>query len=84
MSDKPLGFEYQPINEGSCGAYALGHALNLVGITGKIESLKNSSSYVSFSRSAKKNLKFSAILDPINTLLKISIAGTAPRSTVLC
>ena len=72
MSYRPLGFEYQPDYEGSCGAYALGHALNLVGRSGEIDNFKNTSNYVSWFRSTKKNFSLSSLLDPINTFLKIS------------
>lgn len=80
MSYKPLGFEYQPDYEGSCGAYALGHALNLVGITGEIENHKHSSSYVSWSRSTEKNTTLSSLLHPIKTISKIYDGiGTSER-----
>ncbi|GIK21761.1 MAG: hypothetical protein BroJett005_11750 [Ignavibacteriota bacterium] len=83
MSDKPLGFEYQPIYEGSCGAYALGHALNLIGITGEIENHKYSSNYVSISRSASKHLSPSAFLHPIRTYIEISAnVGTSERGVL--
>ncbi len=72
MSDIPLGFERQPKREGSCGAFALGHALNLVGITGGIENFKNLANYISWSRSADKNFSFSGLLKPISTINKIS------------
>jgi hypothetical protein len=83
MSEKPLGFEYQPKIEGSCGAYALGHALNLVGVNGRIETLKNSSSYVSWSKSVENNLSFSGFINPFNTVLKISNdVGTLEKGIV--
>jgi hypothetical protein len=72
MSVKPLGFEHQGNYEGSCGAYALGHALNLVGITGEIESIKNSANYISWVKSADKNFSLSGLLNPITTFKKIS------------
>ncbi len=79
MSYKPLGFEYQPDYDCSCGAYALGHALNLVGITGEIENFKSSSNYTSITRSVKKNLKWYNFLDR-NTYQKISSdVGTGER-----
>ncbi|HOJ07790.1 MAG: hypothetical protein HND40_16045 [Ignavibacteriota bacterium] len=79
MYDKPLGFEYQPDYEGSCGAYALGHALNLVAITGEIDNFKNSSNYTSITRSVKKNLKWYNFLNR-NTYQKISSdVGTSER-----
>ena len=71
MPYRPLGFEYQPDYEGSCGAYALGHALNLIGITGDIDNFKNSSNYTSITRSVKKNLKWYNFLNR-NTYQKIS------------
>ena len=61
MSDIPLGFEHQGEYENSCGAFALGHALNLVGITGEIENFKNSSNYISWSRSTEKNFRLSGL-----------------------
>jgi hypothetical protein len=80
MSDKPLGFEYQPDYEGSCGAYALGHALNLVGITGEIDNFKNSSNYRSISRSVKKHLSWYTIFHPVYTYQKVnSDIGTSER-----
>ncbi|MDX9712560.1 MAG: hypothetical protein RBT56_08555 [Ignavibacteriaceae bacterium] len=79
MSYRPLGFEYQPDYEGSCGAYALGHALNLVAITGEIDNFKNSSNYTSITRSVKKNLKWYNFLNR-NTYQKISSdVGTSER-----
>lgn len=79
MPYKPLGFEYQPDYEGSCGAYALGHALNLVAITGEIDNFKNSSNYTSITRSVKRNLKWYNFLDR-NTYQKISSdVGTGER-----
>lgn len=83
MSYRPLGFEYQPDYEGSCGAYALGHALNLIAITGEIDNFKNSSNYTSITRSLKKNLKWYNFLDR-NTYQKISSdVGTGERG-ILC
>jgi len=80
MSYRPLGFEYQPDYEGSCGAYALGHALNLVAITGEIDNHKYSSSYISWSRSTEKNFSLSGLLHPIKTISKISDAiGTSEK-----
>ena len=80
MSDKPLGFEHQSRFGGSCGAYALGHALNLVGITGEIENIKNSANYVSWSKSVDKNFSLSGLLNPISTFKKISKdVGTAEK-----
>jgi len=64
MSDKLLGFERQPRGEGSCGTYALGHALNLVGITGEIQNLKSSTNYVSWSESAEKYPLLVTLLRP--------------------
>ena len=79
MSYRPLGFEYQPDYEGSCGAYALGHALNLVAITGEIDNFKNSSNYTSITRSVKKNLRWYNFLNR-NTYEKISSdVGTGER-----
>lgn len=78
MSYRPLGFEYQPYYEDSCGAYALGHALNLVGITGEIENHKYSSNFVSWTKSVKKNFSVSGLRHPIKAINKISDAvGTA-------
>ena len=83
MSYKLLGFEYQPDYEGSCGAYALGHALNLVGITGEIDNFKNSSNYRSISRSVKKHLSWYSIFYPRYTYQKISSdVGTSERGII--
>ena len=83
MADRPLGFEYQNDYGGACGAYALGHAMNLIGIPGEIEDSKKYSNYRSISGSVKKNLSFHSIIDPISTVQKIySDIGTSERGIV--
>lgn len=80
MSYRPLGFEYQPDYEGSCGAYALGHALNLIGITGEIDNFKNSSNYTSAKKSRDKHLSWYSIFHPVYTYQTInSDIGTSER-----
>lgn len=52
-----LGFEKQPSTEGSCGAYSLGHALNLVGIPCSIRQVKKDCKYTSNLESLGKYLR---------------------------
>lgn len=70
MKNEFLGFEYQPDIEGSCGAYSLGHTLNLIGVTNTIDDTKMKCRYVSPSESVMKKIKkvlggnWTEILDP--------------------
>jgi hypothetical protein len=71
MQNEFLGFEYQPDIEGSCGAYSLGHTLNLIGVPNTIDNTKMMCRYVSPSESVMKTIKkvlggkWIEIIDPL-------------------
>lgn len=60
--EEPLGFEYQPWHEGSCGAYSFGHAMSLVGKPITINEAKKKVRYISpGTASLNKAKKFMSI-----------------------